>query len=340
MKRYFGAFLFFAFLISCQQNPDDNLHVYNGFTMGTTYSIKVLGESDSSIDYDMLKGKIDSILVEVNRQMSTYIDTSEISKFNKSLANEWISVSADLIKVIDAAKWISSVSGGAFDITVGPLVNLWGFGTENKEFEIPSEDEINQIKPIVGYDKVSVDFNANSLSKTTDGISCDLSAIAKGFGVDKVGKYFEHLGIENYLVEIGGEIRTRGINQHGKIWAIGISRPDSYSGIQQAITLHNLSMATSGDYRNYFEEDGVRYSHTIDPRTGRPIVHNLASVTVLHEDCMMADAIATAIDVLGKKEGLKLAEELDVPVYMIIRKGKVFEEVMSGSFRMLLIKSN
>lgn len=340
MKKYLGIIVILVFVCSCQKNPEENLHAFDGFTMGTTYSIKVLKDSESSIDYDDLKAKVDSVLVEVNRQMSTYIESSEISVFNRQSANEWLTISSDLAKVMDAAHWVSDVSGGAFDITVGPLVNLWGFGTELKDHIVPADEEVEKIRPIIGYEKVSVDLDQTRLMKTVDGVYCDLSGIAKGFGVDKVGEFLEELKVKNYLVEIGGEIRTRGINHHGKTWAIGISRPDSYSGIQQAITLENLSMATSGDYRNYFEEDGIRYSHTIDPRTGKPITHNLASVSILHDECMYADAIATAVNVMGADAGLLLAEELNVPIYMIIRTEEVFEEIMNDSFKKLLIKSN
>ena len=336
-----GKFIVSIFLLitsSCTSEIDDRLYSINGNTMGTTYSIKIVKDNETSLKtgFENLKEKIDGILIEVNRQMSTYIDTSEISLFNKFRANEWFGVSPDLAFVISRAKDISKKSTGAFDITIGPLVNLWGFGPELKVYDVPALSEIEKVKRYVGFSNVSVSTEKSALMKKIPQIYCDLSAIAKGFGVDKVALYLESLNVQNYLVEIGGEVKTRGINQDGKIWQIGISSPDNYFGIEKIVALKNASMATSGDYRNYFEKDNVRYSHTIDSRTGYPITHRLASVTVIHDSCIVADAFATAITVLGPDDGYKLALKEKLPVFFIIRGEEGFVEKMTPEFQIFL----
>ncbi len=336
MSKNFLVISFFLFLISCSGNTNENLITFTGTTMGTVYSIKIVKEEGKQNLYDGLQQQIDMVLKEVNMKMSTYIETSEISLFNKSKANEWKTLSEDLAVVISKAEEIYRLSQGAFDITVGPLVNLWGFGPEKRDDDIPSDSTIMARKKNVGMDKIHLDSQNLLIKKDLDGIYCDLSAIAKGYGVDKVGEFLSQKGIKNYMVEIGGEVRTSGKNHKGEPWKIGVTTPDNDLAIQEIIPLSNLTMATSGDYRNYFEKDGVRYSHTIDPRTGRPITHNLASVTVIHENCMTADAAATAIDVLGPDDGMALAQKMNIAVYMIIRSDSGFVERMNSRFEEFL----
>ncbi|MFC2134995.1 FAD:protein FMN transferase [Bacteroidota bacterium] len=336
--RKFVIFVSLLFTLSCTSEIDDSLYSISGNTMGTTYSIKIARDNETkyNTEFENLKEKIDSILIVVNQQMSTYIDTSEISLFNKLHSNQWFNVSPDLAFVISTAKEISQKSSGAFDITIGPLVNLWGFGPELKVYDVPAASEIEKMKRYVGFHNVSVSIEKSALMKKIPQIYCDLSAIAKGFGVDKVALYLESLNVKNYLVEIGGEVRTKGINKEGKTWQIGISSPDNNLGIEKIAALKNASMATSGDYRNYFEKDNVRYSHTIDPRTGYPIAHRLASVTVIHDSCIVADAFATAITVLGPDDGYKLAVKEKLPVFFIIRDEKGFVEKMTPEFQAFL----
>jgi len=336
------AFLIGIFTGCTEQGKPGNLIEIFGQTMGTTYSVKIVKFRSGEINFtdEEIKVKIDSILVVVNQQMSTYIDSSEISLFNNSKSEDWFKVSEDFLNVVDKAQSISKESGGAFDITVGPLVNLWGFGPKFTNDKIPSDDEILNIKSEVGYHFLFVDDESSSLRKEKPGLCCDLSSIAKGFGVDKVAGYLESIGAANYLVEIGGEVKTKGKNHLNKIWKIGVSTPDNQSGIIKVVELENLSMATSGDYRNYFEKDGIRYSHTIDPRTGRPINHKLASVSVISESCIEADGYATAINVLGPVEGYKFASEMNLNVYMIVREGEEFIEKMTPGFEKLLAVNN
>lgn len=323
---------------SCgESGPEIISPVYSGFTMGTTYSIKLASVLKSEIDPVRIKAGIDKVLDKVNNQMSTYIEQSEISRFNRAAAGEWIPVSPETAMVASKAVEVSEKSGGAFDVTVGPLVELWGFGRKKHDL-VPEDQDILSTKKMVGYDNLEFRIDPPALKKKIPHLYCDLSAIAKGHGVDRVADYLDSQGVANYMVEIGGEIRTKGKNAKGQWWKIGIASPSPAGGLQKVIQLKNTGMATSGDYRNYFEQDGVRYSHMIDPRSGRPITHTLASVTILHPSCMEADALATAISVLGPEEGYKLAVAENLPAFFIARGGEGFVEKMTPQFEALLHK--
>ncbi len=325
-----------AVLFGCNRKPSFELYGLRGRTMGTTYSLKVVQEKGGQLDASVLKTEVDSLLQQINRIMSTYLEDSELSHFNRAPAGKWIPISEELFSVLREARRVSELSGGAFDITVGPLVNLWGFGPEMRPGRIPEESEIAAGRALVGYEKIELQEQPRAAKKAVDGMYCDLSAIAKGWGVDRVADFLESKGFDNYMVEIGGEIRAKGVNGKGEPWRIGISSPDAQTAIQRIIRIGNNGVATSGDYRNYFEENGVRYSHTIDPATGRPITHRLASVTVIHPSCMTADAFATAIDVLGPEKGMALAERERLPVFMIVKSSHGFEEIMNSAFKPFL----
>ena len=311
-------------------------HVYQGGTMGTSYSIKIVTTAGQALDDSLMHQSIDSLLLAVNMKMSTYIDSSELSRFNQYRNTDWFPVSPALAGVFQHALLMSEKSDGAFDITVAPLVNLWGFGPEHRPVMIPTDQEIAQRLLRVGYQQIQVDTTQPALRKLHPSIICDLSAIAKGYGVDEVADYIESKGYDNYLVEIGGEIRATGHNRLGNKWRIGIASPNTDPGYVKVISVENVGVATSGDYENYFERDGVRYSHTIDPRTGRPITHKLASVTVVHPSCQIADAYATAIDVLGPEKGYEFALKEELLVFMIIRNNEGFVEKMTPGFEQLI----
>ena len=307
----------------------------SGPTMGTTFQVKIV-QKDKTLDVDVLDREINARLEEVNRQMSTYQDNSEITQFNRSRSTDWFGVSSDFAYVLHIAREISTWSDGAFDVTIGPLVNLWGFGPNAIPERVPSPDSIDATQTLVGYEKIRVDLSAPAIKKESPEIYCDLSAIAKGFGVDRIASYLDSLGVNRYFIEIGGELRTKGHNHLRQLWRIGIASPAGQGELQKALALHNMSMATSGDYHNYFERDGVRYSHTIDPRTGRPITHALASVTVLHKSCAYADGLATAINVMGPEKGFAFAEKRNLAVFMIVRQRDGFVEKMTSDFEALL----
>lgn len=314
----------------CRESGSLNTAVFVGNTMGTTYSVKIVDEGYTNSE--QIKLEIDSILIIVNQQMSTYIPNSELSLFNKLTDTSWFKVSGDLSKVMNQALHVWGESDGFYDITVGPIVNLWGFGPNFIPSKIPTASEINRVKRNLGIDKINIDLANSFVKKSVPNLYCDLSSIAKGFGVDRVALYLENLGYDNYMVEIGGEVRTKGRNDKNEDWKIGISTPLS-DGLQKIIAISGVSVATSGDYLNYFEEDGVRYSHLIDPKTGSPIKHNLASVTVIHEDCSFADAYATTINVMGPEIGYEFAVKKKLPVFMIVREGNEFVEKFTPEFK-------
>lgn len=332
MKKAFLIVIFLTSLCACQSSNKE-LMTINGLTMGTSYSIKIVPNGNEP-DKDTVHTSIENILADINQAMSTYINDSELSLFNQSRITDWQVLSADLYRVIQHGNQVSSVSSGAFDITVGPLVNLWGFGPDPYTRDIPSASVIQSIKQHTGFEKLVFDETTQRISKSDPIVTIDLSGIAKGFAVDKIAQYLNGLGIEDYLVEIGGELIGKGMNAKQQAWQIGIEQAKPLErSVQRIISLDNIAMATSGDYRNYFEKDGVRYSHTINPVSGKPISHTLAAVTVLHSSAMHADALATAFMVSGPEKSLALANKIGVALYMIIKTNVGFKERYNESFR-------
>lgn len=294
-----------------------------GFTMGTTYQVKYIPRPKGR-GPENIKVGIDSVLREVNRQMSTYLPDSEISKFNRSESLEPIPVSEEFHYVVSRSLFWTEKTRGAFDVTVFPLLFLWGFGPGGKGLPktFPDSSAIFKRLSHVGSRKLVV--QGNSLRKLDEFISIDLNAIAKGFGVDAVYKYLISNEISNLMIEIGGEVRTKGRNPLSKLWTIAIERPTLSGEVGEefdwVLDLDNEAMATSGDYRNYFEIDGLIYSHEIDPRTGYPSKTGVASATVTAPNCTDADAIATALMVMNVSEGIKLIEALpDIDAFLLFR---------------------
>lgn len=282
--------------------------VIAGRTMGTTYSVKIPSTPDQP-SLPSISHEIDAELKRVNAQMSTYIPTSEISQFNSSGSSEWFPVSSETAQVVELAIEVYQQSAGAFDVTVGPLVNLWGFGPAQRPTQVPKQTEIDAILETVGSDKLQVRLQPPALRKNHPQLQVDLSAIAKGHGVDRVAGVLDRLGIEAYFVEIGGEVRTRGVRQDGRPWRVGIESPDEgAAGLQRVVDLSNQSLATSGNYRNYFELDGQKYAHTIDPRTGWPVRDAIASASVIADNCALADALATCLMSAGYDAAQQLAD--------------------------------
>ncbi len=320
-----------------EKSPLADLKIITGKTMGTTFSIKIVDDKNLSIDYKSLESEINEFLIEINLQMSTYIEDSEISRFNNYDSTGWFKISYDLASLINTSLEVSRLSAGAFDITVGPLVNLWGFGPELKNSEVPGVKELLEAKSKTGYKFIAVNVDTPAVRKDKPEVYLDMSAIAKGFAVDKVVELLLSYNLKNCMVEIGGEVRTAGKNNQDEFWKIGIETPDSHLNIQKVISISNYSVASSGDYNNYFEENGIRYSHTIDPRTGMPITHKLASVTVIHSDCALADAYATAINVMGPTAGYDFAVKEKLIIYMIVREEIGFIEKLTPQFSKFLL---
>jgi thiamine biosynthesis lipoprotein len=289
--------------------------------MGTTYSVKVVADALDGEERQRIAAVIEETLAEVNRLMSTYDPDSELSRLNRHRSSEPFPVSPPTLEVLRVAQSVSELSGGAFDVTVGPLVAAWGFGADGREVSRPTPGELEQLRERVGYELVSIDVASSSVSKANPDTVCDLSAVAKGYAVDRVAAALLALGFANFLVEVGGEVKVRGENEAGAPWRLGIEAPDQAPHrVQRAIELRDAAMATSGDYRSFYLQDGARVSHIIDPRSGRPIDHNLAAVSVIHEDAVYADALATALLVLGPEAGYALAEREGLAAYFIVRE--------------------
>ena len=312
----------------CSNKPE--LITISGVKMGTSYHITVIADQ---LPPDDLEQQIEELLAKVDNSMSTYKNDSEISQFNRLPVGQTMAISQEFAEVVKISRQIWQLSNGAFDPTIGPLVDLWGFGPDERHESIPSSKTIELTKAQIGFDSVVLD--EYKLSKTK-AVSIDLSAVAKGYAVDRVADLLEMLALPDYLVEIGGEIRVSGFNADGVAWRIAMEQPQLFAEVDRVINITDIAVATSGDYRNYFEKDGVRYSHTIDPVTGRPIVHNLASVTVLTQSCAEADAWATAFSVLGVEQSLKLAEQLDIAAYILVRQNEQFVPRTSEAFNLFL----
>ncbi len=321
------AMLVFGLLASCQQSPV----LFSGKTMGTSYSVTI-AEPRDKINVVNLEVLIEQSLSQVNASMSTYIDDSEISLFNRSRSTQWQPVSKPLVEVLTMAQRISHLSNGAFDVTVGPIVNLWGFGPESMSDKLPTDLEINERLRHIGYRHLAISSDPAMIKKDIPDLAIDVSAIAKGYAVDQIARLLDAKGIANYLVEIGGELRARGVNPDGEIWRVGIETPDTSRSIVQVVHLNHAAIATSGDYRNYREFGGKKYSHGIDPTTGRPITHRVASVSVIAENTMKADTWATAFLILGEERGLKSAQSKNIAAYFLLRKGDEFVGKWSDAF--------
>lgn len=309
--------------------------------MGTRYTVEVVVQSLSSQRFVELRNIVEAVLEDVNAKMSNYVEDSEVSRLNRWAADEPFEVSPDTLEVLQHASEISATTGGAFDITVAPLVSAWGFGPPGRPPQPPTQKQIEELRELTGWEKLQVDRATSSVTKAHPELTLDLSAIAKGFGVDSVADALDAEGVENYMVEVGGEVRTRGLNLQGESWRIGIERPvPNDEALDLIVPLGDLAMATSGDYHNYYEVDGQRISHTIDPRTGFPLTHNVASVSVIGPLCVRADAYATGLLVLGP-DGFDLAERLGLAAYFLqADKEGIFVGRMTTAFKEILESGN
>jgi len=315
---------------ACSRAPEEI--AISGPTMGTTYSVKV-ADPPSGVDAAAVRSATDEILDRIDRGMSGYRVDSEIARFNTSTSTEWFDVSSDLATVVDAALKVSQQSEGTFDITVGPLVAAWGFGKSGEPIDLPDETRLAEIRTHVGYEKLQARLDPPALRKDDPALRVDLNGIAPGYAVDLLAEKLHSLTIKNFMIDIGGEVRAEGRNAHAQLWRIAVERPvDAEPEPYAIVQLDNASVTTSGEYRHYFDRDGRRYSHTIDPRTGRPVSHSLASVVVVGSNSMYADAWATALNVLGTQEGHALATKLDMPVMFIDADGGTLRSVATPRF--------
>ena len=288
-----------------------------GEALGTFYTLTVVAPPEG-VTEERIRELADTALDRINTLMSTYKEDSELSRFNRHAEPSPFSLSPESYEVFSIALAISEESGGALDITVGPLVNAWGFGPGSRR-EPPDEEEIRQLLLHQGYEKLRL-LEEGSIVKEDPLLYCDLSAVAKGYAVDVVARALEDAGISRYMVDVGGEMRVAGRNARKEPWGLGIEKPlTGVRELEMAVQLEEGSLATSGDYRNMYIHEGKRISHTIDPATGHPVQHDLASVSVIHPSCAWADGYATALLVLGPEKALALAQEKKLAVMLIIR---------------------
>lgn len=280
---------------------------WTGETMGTIYNIRVAGARMSLKELEALQAAVAARLVDVNSRMSHYQPDSELSRFNRSDSTEPFAISEPFARVLRFAIDLHHKSGGVFDPALGSLIDLWGFGPAGRVTKAPSQEEVDRVLPSVGCKHLAM-AGETSIRKDVPGLQLNLSAVAKGYGVDEAARVLAQHGIRNYFVEIGGEVVAEGLNAKGSPWRVGVEVPDpeAFPGeaIEAVFELSHAAVATSGDYRNFFvDDDGRRFSHILDPRTGRPITHHLASVSVVADDCMTADGLATTLYVMGEREG-------------------------------------
>ena len=327
-----GSLLLLGPLANGEAAPRRQL-TFAGETMGTTYTVKVVSSRPQDPRQQEIRQAVVAALEQVDSRMSTYISDSELSRFNRWRETTPFPVSGPTFEAFRLALEASEVSACAFDITVGPLVETWGFGPGGRRLQQPSDAEIRELLGVTGYRRLELDLSAQTIRKTLPEIYCDLSGVAKGYGVDRVAAALDELGATHYMIEVGGEIRTRGRNLEGRAWQLAIESPTATRAVHRVVPVSGAALATSGDYRNHYDLEGQRVSHTIDPRVGRPVEHSLASVSVVHSQCALADAFATALMVLGPDEGWQLAVRENLAVLFLIRDSEAgLIERMSPAF--------
>jgi FAD:protein FMN transferase len=304
---------------------------FNGSTMGTVWTVRV-SALPAGVSGPELRSEIEALLEQVNAEMSTYRPDSVITAFNQAEAGKRVQLPDGFATVLAEALYWAEATDGAFDPTAGPLVNLWGFGPTHRESEIPDEQDIEQAMERVGWQRLEFQPGDDELIQPGE-VYLDLSAVAKGWGVDLVADHLVERGVAGFLVEIGGDLRTHGRRPDGQAWRVAIERPrPGARELHSIIEVESIALTTSGDYRNFFKADGRRFSHLIDPRTGYPIDHETVSVTVLAERCMTADAAATALSILPIDEAWALATERDLAVLWLLADGDQLTERMTPAF--------
>jgi thiamine biosynthesis lipoprotein len=332
MTRFLRAALSFValcFIASCSREPREL--VLSGPTMGTTYTVKVVGTPDT-LDAEAIRRELDAVLANIDAEMSIYRSDSAISKFNANASTDWLEVPVGLARVVAVSRDISERSGGSFDITIAPLIAAWGFGPSGEPTSLPSQAELAALRDRMGYRLLDVRLSPPALRKQHPALTIDVNGVAPGYAVDLLAERFEALGVRRFMIDIGGEVLARGRNARGEPWRIAVEQPiDGEQTPFKILELTNASVTTSGEYRHYFDRDGQRYSHTLDPRSGRPIA-SYGSVCVVGKSSLVIDAWATALNVLGPDEGLQVAEREGLAaMYIVVDAGKL-EARMSSAF--------
>ncbi|QBF82670.1 FAD:protein FMN transferase [Shewanella maritima] len=333
MKRIFLIVSAIGLLLS-PQSYAEHLPRLKGKTMGNTYRVTWVGDYKDVEHMIDIRNQIEVRLAEINKSMSTWDKQSELSLINHSAQTQNIKLSSALAKVVTEAKRLGELTNGALDVTIDPLIQLWGFGADSQAPTKPSLDEVHQAMTKVGIGKITI--NGNQLSREHDGVRINLSAIAKGYGVDAIAEVLKENHINNFLVDIGGEVKVSG-TRGNQPWVVGVEKPAAYAASPMvAVGLTDKAVATSGDYRNYFKQDGQHFSHIIDPKTGQPTPHQVVSTTVIHDSCMTADGLATALMIMPIKDSLALAEKMALPVMIIENRSNELVIHESSAFKQYL----
>lgn len=338
--RISGVVCLLAVLHGCNRNPTGEVVSLAGPTMGTRYRILLAVAHDQRFDRVDMESRIATTLTTLDKELSTYRPDSELSAFNASSSTEWFAVSVDLLKVVDASLDIGRQTSGAFDITVGPLVDLWGFGPHSTHQAVPDLAQIARTLQRVGYNKLHTRDNPPALRKDIPDLQIDVNAIAPGYAIDLLASLVESQGFKNYLIDLGGESYARGEKPNGEPWRVGIEDPSPAARtVRQVVALDGEAISTAGDYREYFESNGKHYSHIIDPKTGSPVIHNVASVTVIASTAMSANGWDTALMAMGPG-GLELARQNHIPAAFIFRNDNGFSLERTAEFYSFAAPSN
>ena len=339
-SRFGIGFLMLAALAGCEKpGAESPMLEIHGRTMGTFYGVKVVGDFPGG--QQALQTQVDTLLKHYNDEISTYDPNSSLSKFNQQQTTAPYPVSQDMADIVISTVRVGQRTQGVLDVTVGPLVNLWGFGPDKRPVKIPTDAQIAAARQRVGIQHLHVDVSADhaELRKDIPNMYVDLSTVGEGFGADKVADFLESRGVHNYLVEIAGASRSRGVNAKGEPWKLAIQKPtDELDEVQAIVKPDGRAISTSGSYRNYYELDGQRYSHIIDPATGKPITHRLVSATVITPTALEADGLDTALMVMGPEKAMAFAQQQHLAVYLVIKTDKGFKAEYSKSFEPYLVK--
>jgi len=336
LRRLVIAWLAVCLMAGCSRPPQEI--ALSGPAQGTVYNVKVAA-APPGVDANAVRVAIDAVLDSVDRSMSGYRPDSEISRFNASATTEWFDVSADLATVVAASLEVSEASQGAFDITVAPLVALWGFGPQGEPAGLPDAAAIREVQAYTGYRLLEVRREPAGLRKKDGRLTVDLNGAAPGFTVDKLSQRFLDMGLKHFMIDIGGEVLARGRNAQGEPWHIAVEKPtDARPEPYVILRLPDMSVTTSGEYRHYYRRNGQRYSHTIDPRTASPVQHDLLAVVVMGNTSLAIDCWATALNVLGSEEGYTLATQRGIPAMFIVQDGERLAKKMTPGFESHVIE--
>lgn len=327
-SRQLGGLLILIGILSGCGNGDTQ-ESFGGPIMGSRYAIQYVRHPGMSGPVEVQQ-QVEAILADVDRQMSTYRSDSDIERFNNLPANHCQAMPASILDLVRVGEQLSSQSEGAFDLTVEPLLNLWGFGPQAREEKVPTAEALAEARQRVGHGHLRID--GDQLCKDA-AVEVDFNSIAAGYAVDRIAAQLEAAGIQNYLVQVTGELKAVGKKLDGSPWRIALEEPrDDKQVAERIIAIDGYGVSTSGDYRNYFEQDGRRYSHTFDARTGRPVLHDLASVTVIHPQALMADGLSTLLLILGPERGRDYAEKNQIAAFFVMRTDTGFVTSTSQAF--------